>query len=114
MRVVVSKFESGAVLNVDGRIDAVTAPQFRDQLMTLIDSGYTRIIIDCALLAYISSAGLRVLYEAANKLEPHQGRMAICRANADVRRVLEMVDIASEIPIFATQEEAIQGLRYLG
>ena len=110
MRITVNKLDRGVVLQVDGRIDAVTSPQFRQKIMTLIDEGHMRLVIDCALLAYISSAGLRVLYEALNKLEASKGKIAICRANEDVRRVLDMVDMSSEIPIFATQEQAIQSL----
>jgi anti-anti-sigma factor len=106
----VHKLERAVVLHVDGRIDAITSPQFRQEIIALIDEGHIRLVIDCALLAYISSAGLRVLYEALSKLEESHGKIAICRANENVKRVLDMVDMSAEIPIFATQEQAIESL----
>jgi anti-anti-sigma factor len=110
MQIVVNKLDREVVLRVDGRIDAVSSPQFRQEIITLIDAGHTRLIIDCALLAYISSAGLRVLYEVLSKLEQNKGKIALCRPNEDVRRIFDMVDMSSEIPIFATQEQAIESL----
>lgn len=111
MRIIVNKLDHGpVVVQVDGRIDVITSPQFRSEIITLIEAGHTRFVIDCALLAYISSAGLRVFYEALGKLEENKGKIVICRAKEEVRRIFDMVDMASDIPMFATQEQAIESL----
>ncbi|HWP60389.1 MAG TPA: STAS domain-containing protein [Candidatus Acidoferrales bacterium] len=64
-----------------------------------------------ALLAHISSAGLRIFYEAPGRIDQAQGKIAIRRLSENVKRVWELVDMSSEIPIFATQEQAIESLK---
>lgn len=98
------------VLMVKGKIDALTAPALRETLASRIDNGDKRLLINCTLLEYTSSAGLRVLYEVLTKLETVSGRLALCAVNSNVRKILDAVDLAADIPIFPTEAEALQHL----
>ncbi|HEX8734556.1 MAG TPA: STAS domain-containing protein, partial [Pyrinomonadaceae bacterium] len=49
-----------AVIRLDGAVDAHTAPQFEEAVQQVIDEGRNNIVVDCARLTYISSAGLGV------------------------------------------------------
>ncbi len=110
MHINVSNLDRGVVVSVDGKLDVVTAPEFRDKIMELIEKGQNCLVIDCALLHYISSAGLRVFYQALGKVEEKGGKIVICRPREEVQRVFDMVDLGSEIQIFAEKEEAIKSL----
>lgn len=71
---------------VKGKLDVLTAPMLRETIMARIEEGAAQLLINRTLLDYISSAGLRVLYEALAKLEASSGHMALCAVNSNVRR----------------------------
>ena len=99
-----------SIILVKGKVDVMTAPALRERILALIDSGRLRLLINGILLDYISSAGLRVLYEAATRLEAGSGRLALCAINSNVRKIFDAVDLSADIPVFPTEAEALQHL----
>ena len=60
------------VLSLAGRLDTTTAPQLDAELKQSLD-GVTELVLDFAELAYLSSAGLRVLQEREKgRTEDHE------------------------------------------
>src|SRR5438093_13683262 len=100
MQISLDKLDRGLVICLDGRLDGVTSGEFRDKMLTWIDDGQHQLIIDCALLHYVSSAGLRVFYQALAKVEDKAGSIVFCRVNDAVKRVFDMVDMATDFPMF--------------
>ena len=96
------------ILALKGKLDAVTAPALRDRLLALVQQGERSLLLDCAQLDYISSAALRVLFEVAAKLQAVSGRLACCSVNRNVKNVFDMVDLPADIPVFASQDEALR------
>jgi anti-sigma B factor antagonist len=94
------------ILVVSGRLDTATARTFEDRLLTRIDSGERRLVIDLRQLEYVSSSGLRVFLLAAKRLGA-EGRIAVCSLNGHVRRVFDLVGFSSLVDIYGTREEAI-------
>ena len=68
---------SRLTIALEGRLDTVSAPQLEVCLKESL-RGVTDLVMDFEQLAYISSAGLRVLL-AAMKLMKKQGSMASIR-----------------------------------
>lgn len=79
---------SNLTLELSGRLDTVTAPQLEEELRSSLD-GVTQLTIDFKDLAYISSAGLRVLL-FAQKTMNKQGSMVITNVNETVMEVFEI------------------------
>lgn len=73
---------------LEGRLDTTTAPQLEAEMRNSI-SGITELDLDLSELAYISSAGLRVLL-SAQKIMNKQGNMTIHNANEDIMDVFEV------------------------
>ena len=73
-------------LALEGRLDTVTAPQLQATIDEQMD-GIKDIAIDCEKLAYISSAGLRVLLTARKGI---QGELILKNVAPSVREVLEI------------------------
>lgn len=73
-------------LALEGRLDTVTAPQLQATIDEQMD-GVKDIAIDCEKLAYISSAGLRVLLTARKGI---QGELILKNVAPSVREVLEI------------------------
>ncbi len=90
MNLAVTKNDDGTVLTVaiEGSIDTVTAPRFEAELNPLYD-GVRELILDFAAVDYVSSAGLRVIMSADQRMS-EAGRLVLKNVCEDVREVFEM------------------------
>ena len=77
-------------VEIDGRLDTTTAPDFESFLGENI-LGINSLVFDCEKLIYISSAGLRVLLTAHKRMK---GAMKLINVNELVMEVLEMTGFA--------------------
>lgn len=71
---------------IEGSVDTVTAPELEAAIAALPET-LERLILDFAAVDYVSSAGLRVLLAADQRLS---GALVLCNVNPDVREVFEM------------------------
>ena len=74
---------------LDGRIDTLTAPQLESELKPLLN-GISELVLDFAQVAYISSAGLRVLLAAQKGMRAAGGSLTIVNAVPAVREVFDI------------------------
>ena len=85
------KKENGILsVALEGRLDTVTAPELEGAIVANSD-GASSLTIDCSDLAYVSSAGLRVLLSAHKKMK---GKMKLVNVCEVVMEVLEMTGFA--------------------
>ena len=89
--------KSNGNLNValDGRLDTTTAPELDSFLSGNYEAG-SALVIDCKKLAYISSAGLRVLLAAHKKTK---GAMKLTNVCELVMEVFEMTGFSDILVI---------------
>ena len=72
-----------------GRLDTVTAGEFESELMASLE-GVASLVLDFQDVAYVSSAGLRVILKAQKRMS----NMKITGANAMVMEVFEITGFA--------------------
>ena len=72
----------------EGSVDTVTAPELEAAIAAL-PATLERLILDFAAVDYVSSAGLRVLLAADQRLSA-SGALVLRNVNPDVREVFEM------------------------
>lgn len=84
------------VLEVRGRLDSNTAPQFQELVMAHIAGGVARIVVNMTEVAYVSSAGLRAFFTASRKLP--NGGLVLSGVRA---QVFQVFSIAGFDQIFA-------------
>ena len=97
-----------SVISVEGFLDAHTAPQFESAIQSEIDAGRTRIIVDCAKLTYISSAGLGVFMGFIEEVREQEGDIKICGLTPKVRQVFEMLGFESVYDLCPDVDDAVQ------
>ena len=83
---------------VEGRLDTLTAPDLEKELAPALD-GVETLVFDLSRLAYISSAGLRVLVGAAQTMDDRGGSMSIINANEDVRNIFDITGLADVLGV---------------
>jgi anti-sigma B factor antagonist len=96
------------ILEVEGRLDSNTAPEFEETLFQAIRNGSRKVVIDCGALAYISSAGLRVILKAAKDMKRSEGRLVLCALQDYVREVFEISGFDSFLPIVPSVDDAMK------
>ena len=72
---------------LEGRLDTLTAPKLDAEIQGALD-GITSLVFDFEKLAYISSAGLRILL-SAQKVMNKQGTMVIRNAGPEIREIFD-------------------------
>ena len=95
------------IVSLSGRLDAMSSPDLEKVLMELIDNGVLSILLDLREIIYISSAGLRTILMAAQKLFG-KGKIVITNPKVEVKEVLEMTGFDTIMPIFDSMEEALK------
>ena len=90
MKMVEAVAEDVTVLEAYGRLDSTTAKEFGDRLVALVQAGRNAIVVDLKNIAYISSAGFRVLLIANRATSEKQGKLALCGITGEVRRLFEI------------------------
>lgn len=84
-------------VQLKGRLDAVTAIQLDKEILKVID-GVEDLTMDFADLAYIASAGLRILLKLQKRMNT-QGNFKIINVKPDVREVLDMTGFSRLLTI---------------
>lgn len=57
------------LIELSGRVDSSTAPQFESAIQKVIDDGRYRIVVDFSDVEYLSSAAFRVLISALKQAQ---------------------------------------------
>lgn len=86
-----------AVYTLEGRLDTLTAPELEKELQAGLD-GVTELTLDLEKLAYISSAGLRILL-ATHKQMARQGALKLVHVQSTVMEIFEVTGFADILTI---------------
>jgi anti-sigma B factor antagonist len=105
--------EGVSAFRISGELDEATASELRDPLHKAISGGTRAVMIDMTSCGFIDSTGLGVIVEAWKLLQERNGDragLAICCAEPEVRRLLELTGLDQAIAIRDTREEALAAL----
>ncbi len=108
MDIICDKRESGTLLQVNGRMDAVSAPAFEKDFLQVMEGGETKVVVDLADLKYISSAGLRSILASAKKARKAGCTMHFCGLNGMVEEVFQVSGLGTMFSVSTTVEEAFE------
>ena len=109
MNVQISSLADYTIISVDGRIDTMNAGEFEAKIVTVIESGATKIILDCSGLNYISSSGLRIFLLVLKKMKANNGQFSLCSLQPGIREIFDIAGFSSIFSIYADQETALKG-----
>jgi anti-sigma B factor antagonist len=96
--------QGAVVYRISGDINAATAPNLDSALA--IDEGSSRVVLDMRQVTYVSSAGLRVIVQAAKRAKSCKGGVAVFGLDALVKEVFDAAGLGSIIPIASDEAEA--------
>jgi anti-sigma B factor antagonist len=103
--------EDGAdVLALVGEIDASSSIDLDLAIARSVGEGFTKILIDCSALEYISSAGLGVFMSYIEECKEKKISMVLFGMNTKVANTFEILGLNELLQITTTKAEAKQKL----
>lgn len=98
------------VFSIEGHFDASLANAVNDRVHDILNGPLTKVVFDFSELAYISSAGLRVLLFAAKKMKEKNGEVTLCSVGKGVQRVLDVSGFTMLFMNYPDKDAAIRAL----
>jgi anti-sigma B factor antagonist len=86
-----------SVLAVTGEVDVYSAPQLRDRLTELIDSGKRAVIVDLSGVSFLDSTGIGTLVAGLNQAASAGGQLGLV---CDQDRILKLFRITGLDGVF--------------
>ena len=95
MNVTIQEQDGNMVAILAGSLDTAAAPETEKAMSPLNDVEGKNIIIDCAELEYISSAGLRIFLGILQNAEEKDGHVYIKGINEQVRTIFTITGFSN-------------------
>ena len=90
MELIQEKHGAVLVLEPVGRLDTRSSQEFQQQVVSLVDTGERRVVVDLRKTEEMSAAGLRVLLMLSKKLESMGGGLVLCSMSDQVRKAFDV------------------------
>jgi anti-sigma B factor antagonist len=108
MEITTKEFKHCHLINLIGRVDSATAPDFTKAMDDLIDKGVYKFVIDMSNLEYMSSAGFRALLGAQRNCKRYnRGEVILAAVPARIQEALELAGFTELFKTFPEPLEAV-------
>ncbi len=95
------------IVEIEGKIDAYTAPEVEKALQALLEKGVVKIIVDFAQVNYISSAGLRVFLTALKQTRANNGDLKLVNLIPNVEKIFKLAGFTKIFNIMSDVASAL-------
>ena len=99
MKIEISQTDNQVMVSIEGRLDTVTSSEFEKTVSPYFTTPAIELVLDCAAMEYISSAGLRVVLMAHKSITAKGGNFIIRNLNNEVRSVFDMTGFSRILTI---------------
>jgi anti-sigma B factor antagonist len=79
-----------ALLVVNGRLNAVTAPELKARIKRLVNDGFVQLVIDLVNVSFIDSSGIAALVAGLKAARMDNGALKLVGMNEQVRTVFRL------------------------
>jgi anti-sigma B factor antagonist len=100
-------------VSVAGEVDLATAPELKEALANVTNSGGRGVLVDLSSATFIDSTTLGVLMGAVKRLRPGGGELAIACHDPNIRKIFEITLLDRVFNIFDTPDAGIAHLQEL-
>jgi anti-anti-sigma factor len=108
----VDRRDAGAVVHLRGEIEFANTHAVRTDLLATIPLDGPGMIIDLTETTYLSSSGVRLLFDVAERLQGRHQRLVLVATNEGmIGRVVALTKLDDLVPLVATVDEALRVLR---
>ena len=98
------------VIALTGEVDLYTAPEFKQQLLEVIEQGGKDVVVDFTNTTFIDSTTLGVLVGGVKRLRTNDGQLSLVCSDRNITKIFEITGLDKVFEIYATRDEAISAL----
>lgn len=98
------------VVEIEGRFDAVSAPQIKLELHALIEGGDTKLVLNLEKMDFIDSAGLGALVSSLRRAAAEGGDLRLAEVPAFCRSIFELTRLTRVFDVNETEQQAIEAM----
>jgi anti-sigma B factor antagonist len=102
-----SAAQGRTVVEVSGEIDVYTAPRLRETLVSLVEAGNYRLIVDMERVEFLDSTGLGVLVGGLKRVRAHDGGIDLVCTQGRILRIFRITGLSRVFSIFGSVDEAL-------
>ncbi|MFD5650533.1 STAS domain-containing protein [Streptomyces sp. NPDC127039] len=96
------------VVEVDGEVDAHTAPMIREGVIKLLDEGHRHFVLDLGFVRFMDSMGLGVIVAITKRIREHEGSLRIASVSSRLLRIFDLSGMRESYEIHPSRAEAAQ------
>ncbi|MHB0912861.1 MAG: STAS domain-containing protein [Armatimonadota bacterium] len=99
-----------SVLGLSGDLDSYTCSKLRQAIISLINEGDFRVVIDMSGVNYIDSSGLGTLVGGLRRTMEQGGGLALTGAGPQITKVMTITGLIKVLNLFHTESDAVSNL----
>jgi anti-sigma B factor antagonist len=96
-----------AVVGVTGELELATAPRLRQQMVSLVGEGHTRIVLDLSQVDFVDSIGLGVIVSVLKRVRGRGGELVLVGAIPRVRALFELTRLDEILELHDRLDDAV-------
>lgn len=98
------------VVEVDGEVDAHTAPMIREGVIKLLDEGHRHFVLDLGFVRFMDSIGLGVIVAITKRIREHEGSLRIASVSGRILGIFELSGMGESYEIHQSAAEATRSV----
>ncbi len=95
------------VIEVGGEVDVYTAPKLRETIVTAVDAGHNRLIVDVEKVDFLDSTGLGVLVGSLKRVRSDGGSLDIVCTHERILKIFDITGLDKVFGLHSSVDEAI-------
>ncbi len=97
------------MVDVDGQLIVGNRQELKQKVLTQLEQGERKFLVDFTNTGYIDSSGLGVLVSLSKKIQEQEGELRLASLNEDLRTLFELTKLDTLFRIADTREAGLEG-----
>src|SRR5688500_20229547 len=102
------------VISLAGEVDLYTAPEFKQQLLEVIDQRGRDVVVALSDTTFIASTTLGVLVGGVKRLRTNDGQLSLVCSDRNITKIFAITGLDRIYTIHAKRDEAVEQLKTSG
>lgn len=98
------------IVEIDGEVDAHTAPMIREAVIKLVDEGHRHFVLDLGFVTFMDSMGMGVIVAITKRIREHDGSLRIASVSGRMLRIFDLSGMRESYEIHPSATEAAQSV----
>ncbi|MGV8121710.1 MAG: STAS domain-containing protein [Candidatus Xenobiia bacterium LiM19] len=95
------------IVRLSGELDIHSAPQFKEDVLSLIEQGYTNIVLDLDELNFMDSRGLGTFISISRNVKDRGGSLKIICSNQTIMKIFQRTGLCEIFAMYESKEAAL-------